>query len=191
MACHALDEVLRVEALVNHFVKEKKYRIDVVGKDILDHAEIVFVIEHVEIGYDILISDVVARKTHHLVENRESVTKCAVGFLCDDVESLLLGRHAFFCSDILQMFGDIFNRNAFKIKYLASRQDSRKDFMLLCGGKDKLSIRWRLFEGLQKRVERRARQHVNLVYDIHLVLTDLRRNTNLVDEGADVVNTAV
>jgi len=89
------------------------------------------------------------------------------------------------------MLSDVLHHDAFEVENLASRQNSGKDFVFLGGGEDELGIRRRFLESLEESVERRARKHVHLVDDIHLVFPHLRRYPHLVDEGADVVNTAV
>ena len=63
--------------------------------------------------------------------------------------------------------------------------------MFLGGGEDELGIRRRFLEGLEKGVESLRRQHVHLVDDIHLIFSYLRRYPHLVDERADILNTAV
>ena len=63
--------------------------------------------------------------------------------------------------------------------------------MLLSGTEDEYRMRRRFLEGLQEGVERGLRKHVNLVYDIHAVASDLRRNLDLVHQGLDVVHSVV
>jgi len=89
------------------------------------------------------------------------------------------------------MFSDVIYCNPLEVKDLAARKNGRDDFVFLCRGQDELGIRRRLFQGLQESVESRCRQHVNLVDDVHLILSDLWWDAHLVDQAADVLDRVV
>lgn len=89
------------------------------------------------------------------------------------------------------MLGDVIDGDALEVVNLAAREDGRDDFVFLGGSEDEFGIRWRLFKGLEERVESVFAQHVDLVDDIHLVVADLRWDAHLVNEAADVVNRVV
>ena len=63
--------------------------------------------------------------------------------------------------------------------------------MFLGGGEDEDGVGWRLLECLQESIESRGREHVDFVNDEDLVLADLGRYANLVDEGSDVIDRVV
>ena len=52
-------------------------------------------------------------------------------------------------------------------------------------------VRGRLFERFEQRVERRAREHVNLVDDVHFVLARNRRVRHVVHDFADLIDAVV
>ena len=56
---------------------------------------------------------------------------------------------------------------------------------------DEEARRWRLFEGLEQRVEGLLRQHVHLVDQVHLVASAQRHVGRLVAQLADVVDPRV
>ena len=63
--------------------------------------------------------------------------------------------------------------------------------MDLCCCKDKDCMGRRLFQRLQKCVVSALCQHVNFVDDVHLVLADGGRESNLVREFTDLLNAVV
>ena len=90
-------------------------------QDVVDDLEIIVVVQHVQVIYDILIGDVFARETDHLVKDGERVTQGTIGFLCDDIQGLRLCCHPFTLGDEGQMFGNVINRNPLEVKDLATR----------------------------------------------------------------------
>jgi hypothetical protein len=71
------------------------------------------------------------------------------------------------------MFRDQICWNAVEIKPLATTQNRRENFLRLGGREDKFHMFGRLFEGLQKRIKRRWREHVYFIDQINFV-TPLR-----------------
>ena len=63
--------------------------------------------------------------------------------------------------------------------------------MFLGSRKDENRIRRRLLQSFQKGIERRSRQHMHLVDDIDAVSADLRRNSHLIGQVADIVHRVV
>src|SRR5688572_25269004 len=60
--------------------------------------------------------------------------------------------------------------------------------MLLCGRQNKNSVgRW-FFQCFEKRIKSSVRQHVNLIDDIYLKISDLRRISYLVDQVTNIFN---
>ena len=63
--------------------------------------------------------------------------------------------------------------------------------MLFSSGKNEYRMCRRFLKSLQESVERRLRQHMYLVDDIHTVFSYLRRNTHLIHQSLDVIYTVV
>src|SRR5690606_24525485 len=97
----------------------------------------------------------------------------------------------FAIGNLLQVIRDVADLDAVEIKDLATRQNSRNDLVLLRGSQDKNCVRRRLFQGFQKRVESRVREHMHLVDDVHLEFSELGWVANLVNQVADIFNGVV
>ena len=154
-------------------------------------AEIIAVIEHIKTLESRFISDIATRRCCHLVENRQRVAHCSVGFLCNHIKSGILGCNSLTVSDVSQLVHNIGDMDSCEVIDLASREDSGQNLMLLGRCQDKNGVRRRLLERLEKRVESALRQHVHLIYDINAILPHRRRNAHLVGEFADIVNRVV
>ena len=69
-----------------------------------------------------------------------------------------------------EMFDDERSGDTTQIKALAAGENCRQNFLRVGGGEHELHMRRRFFERLEQRVERRCREHVNLVNDVDLEL---------------------
>ena len=78
-----------------------------------------------------------------------------------------------------------------EVETLAARQDRDRQFLNFGGGEDEFDVRGRLFEGLQQRVERLLRQHVNFVDDVNLVAAAGWSEADVLPEFAGIINSAV
>ena len=121
MVAHAAHKMLWLKALTDDVVQDEEDVTRLAAQDMVDDLEIIVVIQHVQVVNDILISDVLSRKTHHLVEDGKGVAQGTVGFLGDDVECFRFSVDIFTLGDISQMFGDVVHRNPFEVKDLATR----------------------------------------------------------------------
>lgn len=184
-------EMVGLKAFVDNVVEEHQDVGGVALQNVVNDAEIVVVVEHIEVVDDILVSDGLTGETHHLVEDGKGIAQGSVGFLCDDVQGFGFGADAFVRCHKGKVLGDVVDGDALEIVYLAARQDGGDDLVLLGGGEDEFGIRGRFFKGLEEGVESVLAQHVNLVDDIDLVLADLRWDAHLVNQAADVVNRVV
>src|SRR5947207_8733316 len=111
---------------------------------------------------------------YDLIENRQPVAHPAVRALGDQVEGLVGGLESFRRHDLAQALDDGSRADAPEVEALQPGQDRRRalrDLLRLGGGEDEYDRRRRLFENLEQRVPRFARQHVGLVHDIDLVAT--------------------
>ena len=125
-------------------------------------------------------------KTYNLVENRQGITHATVSFLCNNVQSLRFCFNMFFSGYIFQVFYRVVHTDTIEIVYLASTQNSRKNFMLFGCGKNKYSMMRRFFQCLQKGIESCLRKHVYLVDDIYFIFSNLWRDAYLFDQRAYV-----
>ena len=89
------------------------------------------------------------------------------------------------------MLHEKFLRNPQQIKPLAARQHGHRNAPHFRRAKDEHDVRWRLFQCLEKRVERRLRQHVDLVHDVHLVTPRRRAVVRGIGQFPHVIDAGV
>ena len=63
--------------------------------------------------------------------------------------------------------------------------------MLLGGCKDKYRMAWRLLQSLKEGIERRSREHMNLIDNKDRVATLLWDDTHLLDKVTDIIHRVV
>src|SRR5262245_38225644 len=102
-----------------------------------------------------------------------------------------LKRDFLFSGNELQMCCDEVRWNAVEIKPLATAQNGWENFLRFGGREDKFHMRGRLLERLQKRVERRWREHVHFVDQINFVAPLGRRVAHVLAELSHVFDTIV
>ena len=78
-----------------------------------------------------------------------------------------------------------------EIKALAARKHGHRHLADFGGGENELHMRRRLFEGLEKGVERLLREHVHFVDDVDLVAGEDRRVAHALENFAYVVDAGV
>ena len=120
MVAQAVNEMLGLKAFADDVVEDEQDVARVAVEDVIDDLEIIVVVEYVEVVDDVLVGDVLARETHHLVEDGEGIAQGAVGFLRDDVQGFGFGADAFALGHKGQMFGDVVNCDALEVKDLAT-----------------------------------------------------------------------
>ena len=120
MVAQSADEMLRFKAFADDVVEQEQNVGRVALQNVVDDFEIIVVIQHVEVLDDILVGDVFARETDHLVENGECVAQGAIGFLGDDVERFGFGGDAFARGDESEMLRNVLNGNALEVENLAT-----------------------------------------------------------------------
>ena len=112
--------MLGLKAFADDVVEDEQDVARVAVKDVVDDLEIIVVVEYVEVVDNVLVSDVLAREAHHLVEDGKGVAQSAIGFLGDDVQGFGFGADAFALGHKGQMFSDVINRNPLEVKDLAT-----------------------------------------------------------------------
>jgi hypothetical protein len=78
-----------------------------------------------------------------------------------------------------------------QVETLAAREDRRGQLVHLGRGENELHVRGRFLQRLEQRVERRRRQHVDLVDDVNLVAALGRRVADVVAQLAHLLDTVV
>ena len=184
-------EGLAREALREHLV-ESDERTDVIAREQhIGDAEISVVVQHVERLGHMAVIERRAAERHGLVEHRQRVAHTAVGFLRNEVQRLLVGRDTLCGGNIFKVFDRILDTDTVEIVNLAPRQNRRDDLVLLGGRQDENRMGGRLLQRLEERIERRGREHVDLVDDEDRITPHLRNDAHLLDEGADVLDGVV
>src|SRR6516225_6258020 len=78
-----------------------------------------------------------------------------------------------------------------QVESLATAEDGCQNFLRLGRGKNEFHVLWRLFQRLQKRVERGGRKHVHLVNEIDFVTPFGWRIPYILPQLADVLDAVV
>eukprot|EP00388_Colpodella_angusta_P022862 GDKJ01058438.1.p2 GENE.GDKJ01058438.1~~GDKJ01058438.1.p2 ORF type:complete len:236 (-),score=-10.76 GDKJ01058438.1:489-1196(-) len=126
-------------------------------------------------------------KAYYPVEHTQGIAHTAFALLRYYVQASLLRYYPFFGSNAVQVVYYVCSSYALEVEYLTTAEDGWQYLVLLCSGKDEDGIWWRFFQRLQKGVEGRSTQHVNLIYDVYLVLTLLRCETYLICEVTYII----
>ena len=149
--------------------------------------EAVFVVQDIEVADDVFILDIRAAESHRLVKNGEGVAHGAVCLGGDHVQGFIVNVHPFFLGDATEVPHHVRNADPVEVVGLAAAQDGGQDLVLLRGGQDEDGVCRRLLQGFEEGIEGGLGEHVNLVDDVHAVLSHLRRHLHLLHEGFDVL----
>ena len=107
------------------------------------------------------------------------------------MEGLVVYRYIFLGGYGPQVPDDVRNAYPVEVECLAAGQDGGQDLVLLRGREYENRVcRW-FFQGLEEGVEGGSGEHMHLVYDVHAVLSDLRRDLHLVHQALYVVHSVV
>ena len=156
------------------------------------NLEIVIVVKYVQIFDNVSVGKRVSgRKCDVQVKHGQCIPESTIGLLSDQFEGFAFGRDALFSSYMRQMIGYSPRLDTIKIKNLATRQDRGQYLVLFGCGQDENGVSGWFFQGFEKGIESRRRQHVHLVNDIDFVFTGLRRVANLIDQVSNVVHRIV
>ena len=183
--------MVSVEAFLQDVVEYQQTVGHLVFKQAVCQAEIIFVVQHIQVFYDAVVCDMPVCKADHLVEDRQRIAHASVGFLRDDVQCFRLSVDVLFSGHILQVLGNVCNIDAVEVVYLAPAQDRGQNLVLFRCGEDEYRMLRRLFQCFQESVEGRCRKHVHLVDDVHFIPSDLRRYAHLFNQASDVLNRVV
>ncbi len=98
-----------------------------------------------------------------------------------NLQRLLVKGKVLLLTDVTQARLDVFVRDAMEVETLAARKNGLENLLRIGGAQNEHHVRRRLLKGLEQRVERRRREHVNLVDDVDLVGATNRRVAHRVD----------
>ena len=121
-------------------------------------------------------------KNAQLLQRGERVAHAALGMARHDSQRLVVVIEALLLAHVCQAALDILVADAMEIEALAAREDGLQNLLRVGGAQHKDHVRRRLLERLEQRVERRRREHVDLVDDIDLVLAAHRGKVDGVDD---------
>ena len=191
MLCQTIDKELRIKSAFAYLFVDEQCRRYVALQERFIKAEIIVVVEHIEVFNRAFVGDIALARCRHLVENRQRIAHGAIGFLRYHIQRRHIRLHAAVGTDVFQLLHDVGHANARKIVDLAARQNGGDNFLLFCGSQNKNGIFGRLFQGFQKCIECRSGEHVHLIDDKHPIAPHLRRNAYLLHNGANIVNRVV
>ena len=184
-------EVLGIEALRQHSVKNGEGGSPIAGEETVHKREAVLVVEHIEVAAHIAGLDVVSAESHGLVENRKRIPHRAVGLEGYDVQAFLIDPDAFLFCNVRKVGDYILDTDTVEVISLAAAHYGRQYLVLLGGGQDEDSVCRGLLKGFEEGVEGGLREHMDLIYDEDRVASGLGRNLHLVYQGLDVLDAVV
>ena len=184
-------EVLGIEALGKHCIKNGQRSGPIAGKEIVHKRKAVLVVEHIEVAAHILSLDVITAERHCLIEDSERIPHRSVGLEGYDMQAFLVNFDAFLLCNERQIGDYILDADSVEVISLASAHNGRQYLMLLGSGQNEDCVRRRFLKGLEEGIECSLREHMDLVYDKYRVPARLRRNLNLVYQGLDVLYAVV
>ena len=120
MVAHTVDKMLGLKAFADDVIEDQQDVARVAVQDVVNDLEVIVVVQHIQVVDDVLVGDVLARETDHLVEDGERVAQGTVGFLGDDVQGFGFGCNTFTLGDKSQVFGNVVYRNPFEVKDLTT-----------------------------------------------------------------------
>ena len=191
MSCPSSDERLGVEASTYGVVEHHQCCGQIPLQSIVGNAKERVGIKQVEVGDDCLIGHIPAGERGNLVEDRKRITHTAISLARNDLQGTGFHTDTLLIGDISELFDDILCRDALEIVGLTATQDGGQNLLLLGGTHHEDGMLRRLLKGLEERIERRCRKHVDLIDDEDLVFSYLWRNLHLIDQFADVIDRVV
>ena len=116
----------------------------------------------------IVFLNVFATEGDELIEHGLSVPHAAIGPFGNGPGGGFVEIDAFLGGNMEQLLGDDVGGDGPEVEALAARDDGGEDFIRLGGREDELHVRGGLLEGLEKGVEGRIREHVDLIDVVNL-----------------------
>ena len=121
-------------------------------------------------------------KDAQLLQRGQRVAHAALGMTRHDSQRLVVVIETLLLAHVCQAMLNILIADAMEIETLAAREDGLQNLLRVGGAQHKDHVCRRLLKRLEQRVERRRREHVDLVDDINLVLAAHRGKVDGVDD---------
>src|ERR1035438_836498 len=135
--------------------------------------------------------DLVPAKADKLVKGGFRVAHGPRGPARDRIERRGVYLYLLKSSNLREVFGDERRRDASQVEPLAPRQDCRQHLLGVCRREHELHMLRRLLQGLEQRIERRRREHVDFVDDVDLVSGAGRRVLARLPQLANLLDAVV
>ena len=191
MLIQSAHKYLSREALRQHRVVLQQRIYIVATQEQLGETEIGFVVENIQRCSYGMVLQLCTAERHRLIEHRQRITHSAVSLLRYKVQRLVIRLDALVLCNVAQVTHRILHSDTIEVVYLATRENRWDNLVLLGGSEDKdCMLRW-LLQSFQEGIERRRREHVNLIDDEYRVLTNLRQHSYLLDKIADILHRVV
>ena len=187
MAGQGAHKVQGVEALGQDLVQGEEGAAVIAGQEVFHHLETVFVVQDIEVSDDVLVFDIRSAESHRLVKDGEGVTHSAIGLGGYHVEGFVVYLYAFLLCNAAEVSHHIRDGDAVEVIRLAAAQDGGENLVLLRGGQNEDGVCRGLFQRFEESVESGLGEHVDLVYDVYTVLSNLRRHLHFLHQGLDVL----
>ena len=100
----------------------------------------------------------------------------------NDVERFVIEGEALLLAHVDEVCAHLVRRDGVEVEALHARENGGEDLLRIGRTHDEDDVRRRLLERLEQRVERRGRQHVDLVDDVDLVTATDGRVVDAVDD---------
>ena len=185
------NKVTSVKTFIQYIIEKQQCVTHLVFEEAIRQTEIIFIIKYIQIINHTLIGDISSGETNHLIEDRQSITHTTVRLHGYHIQRFRLCRDSFFRSNVRQMAHRIFHTYPVKVINLTTGKNSRKNLMLLRRSQNKDCMTRRFFQRFQERIESRCREHMHLVDDICLILTNLWRDAYLLHQLANVIHRVI
>ena len=149
------------------------------------------VIQHTQVAFYVFVDNIGSAESHRLVKDGEGVAHCAIGLGGYYVEGFVVYGNAFFLRNSPKVFHHVGDADTVEVVGLAAAEDGGEYLVFFRCGQDEDGMCRGLLKGFEEGVESALGQHVHLIYDVHAILSHLRRHLHLVHEGLDVLHGVV
>ncbi len=124
------------------------------------------------------------------LERRQGVAGRSAALAHDGLHHRVIDRDAGLLGDPPHVLGELVGGQEVELQMLRAAADGVADLLRVGGREHEHDVRWRFLQRLQQRSLGRARQHVHLVEDVHLVPAG-GAERRLLDEVAHCIDTVV